>query len=183
MKPSAIAVFNSLLLILINLAVAPAASAYYDPSVQRWINRDPIGEPGFQVASANSDKPIRQRSTMLYGFAGNAPVMRYDLHGLNPVDDAERFWTKVSIPVIVTDLAIIGCICWNLEQGYARLLTTPGTMLITIDSVGAAIGIFLCNGPFAMRLLIEKPEGGETCNFSYVVICLGNDGGGGHPDA
>ena len=24
------------------------ASAYYDPGVQRWINRDPLEEPGFE---------------------------------------------------------------------------------------------------------------------------------------
>jgi hypothetical protein len=35
-----------LLGVLILFSVAPLASAYYDPGVQRWINRDPKGEDG-----------------------------------------------------------------------------------------------------------------------------------------
>ena len=31
------------------LSATPLALAYYDPGVQRWINRDPLGEPGFEV--------------------------------------------------------------------------------------------------------------------------------------
>lgn len=34
------------LLLLILLAGAPLAQAYYDPGIQRWFNRDPIGEQG-----------------------------------------------------------------------------------------------------------------------------------------
>ena len=39
------------LVTLLALFCAPhLASAYYDPGVQRWINRDPCGEVGFEIA-------------------------------------------------------------------------------------------------------------------------------------
>ena len=41
-----------LLTVLALLLAAPLASAYYDPSVQRWINRDPLGESGFEATRA-----------------------------------------------------------------------------------------------------------------------------------
>jgi hypothetical protein len=43
------------------------ASAYYDPGVQRWINRDPIEEHG---------------GRNLYSFAANEPVAHFDALGL-----------------------------------------------------------------------------------------------------
>lgn len=40
---------------------------FYDPNLQRWLNRDPIGEAG---------------GINLYGFSANDPVCRFDLYGL-----------------------------------------------------------------------------------------------------
>jgi hypothetical protein len=53
-----------LLLLLISLQTA---SAYYDPGVQRWINRDPIQERG---------------GVNLYSVVGNAPPNAVDEDGL-----------------------------------------------------------------------------------------------------
>lgn len=56
------------------LPLAPrVASAYYDPGVQRWINRDRIGELG---------------AINLYGFNNNNPINSVDLHGLSVLGDA-----------------------------------------------------------------------------------------------
>src|SRR5262245_31993134 len=43
------------------------ASAFYDPSVQRWVNRDPLEEEG---------------GFNLYGMVFNDPVNAYDAFGL-----------------------------------------------------------------------------------------------------
>lgn len=43
---------------------------FYDPAVQRWLNRDPIVEGG---------------GINLYGFTGNNPINRFDLHGLKVI--------------------------------------------------------------------------------------------------
>jgi hypothetical protein len=57
-----------LLLTLLVLFSAPQlASAYYDPGVQRWINRDPIDEEG---------------GVNLYQYVLNAPVNAVDIRGL-----------------------------------------------------------------------------------------------------
>lgn len=60
---------NHLLRLLLLSALLPSlsASAYYDPSVQRWINRDPMQEAG---------------GTNLYQFIGNSPMSFVDTEGL-----------------------------------------------------------------------------------------------------
>jgi hypothetical protein len=40
---------KSIITLLFVLLTAQAAFAWYDPSTQRWLSRDPVGEPGFQV--------------------------------------------------------------------------------------------------------------------------------------
>jgi len=56
--------------LLLWLAFAPLAQAFYNPSTGRWLNRDPIGERG----GAN-----------LHGFVDNAPSHRFDALGLQPL--------------------------------------------------------------------------------------------------
>lgn len=54
-------------LLLVGLwACPPPAVGYYDPGVQRWVNRDPIEEEG---------------GINLYGFLGNQPTGRIDPYG------------------------------------------------------------------------------------------------------
>jgi len=79
-------------LTLLALLSAPhVASAYYDPGVQRWINRDPIGQSGFELAR-NSRLRItwsflqpaeRFEGPHLYVFTENAPISRVDALGLD----------------------------------------------------------------------------------------------------
>jgi RHS repeat-associated protein len=45
---------------------------YYDPNLQRWLNRDPVEERG---------------GLNLYGFVRNNPITRTDLRGLGPCDN------------------------------------------------------------------------------------------------
>jgi hypothetical protein len=56
------------ILYLIALASAPLVQAYYDPGIQRWINRDPIQEKG---------------GNNLYVFVQNAPIDSSDPEGLD----------------------------------------------------------------------------------------------------
>jgi hypothetical protein len=61
------------------------ASAYYDPGVQRWINRDPLGESGFELPTRGRTPAlligVEQRGG-LFTFVGNAPVRNVDVFGL-----------------------------------------------------------------------------------------------------
>jgi uncharacterized protein RhaS with RHS repeats len=64
-------------LTLLALLSAPdLASAYYDPGVQRWINRDPIGEWG---------------GVNLFGFGNNQPASGIDAYGL-------EWWVMLPYP-------------------------------------------------------------------------------------
>jgi RHS repeat-associated protein len=135
---------------------------FYDPNLQRWINRDPIGEKG---------------GLNLYGIVGNNPITKIDALGQGPVEDAERFWTIIGISTIVSDTTFIACDCWNLKRGYVRLRRTPGAILLAVTPAGAAAGQVACKGgPFRYHLQIEKPGPSEKCSYNYVIICLGGGG-------
>jgi hypothetical protein len=54
-------------LIVAFVGVVEVANAFYDPGLQRWINRDPISEHG---------------SWNLFGFVQNGPTVYIDLFGL-----------------------------------------------------------------------------------------------------
>jgi len=71
MKNVVTKLIRPLALSLLLWAVQPA-SAFYDPSIQRWINRDPINEEG---------------GINLYGFVANDAVNAFDPRGLDIVID------------------------------------------------------------------------------------------------
>jgi hypothetical protein len=67
---------------------------YYDPAAQRWINRDPIKESGFQ-AGARGLGEGEGRVAHPFAFVLNSPVGRQDALGLavwNPLDWGYGNW-------------------------------------------------------------------------------------------
>jgi hypothetical protein len=54
---------KSILAVFFVLLTAQIASAYYCPSTGRWLSRDPVGEPGFQVLMAAAQAPIAATSS------------------------------------------------------------------------------------------------------------------------
>ena len=64
------------------------ARAFYDPGIQRWLNRDPLMDAGStvfdQMSQRTSSKLFRheQRQPNGYEFVNNAPVIQFDLFGL-----------------------------------------------------------------------------------------------------
>ena len=96
---------------LFALLTAQAALAWYDPSTQRWLSRDPLGEPGFEALrtatqtvslSASVSPQILSRwitrgpvsqiaggklladEPNAYHFVGNNPINSSDASGLTP---------------------------------------------------------------------------------------------------
>lgn len=62
------------------MLVTMTAAGFYDPSLQRWINRDPLGESGFeQVGAKNSND---RTSPNAYLFVYNDPLDLVDPRGL-----------------------------------------------------------------------------------------------------
>ena len=71
------------LLILGGMSLAPPrADGYYDPGVQRWINRDPVAEAGFR-ATSHSERACTSDTEGAYEFCANSPVGRWDYLGLD----------------------------------------------------------------------------------------------------
>jgi RHS repeat-associated protein len=69
-------------LTLLALFSAPSLpSAYYDPGVQRWINRDPLAEGGFSRLRQTGTSR-RGETVSLYCMAHNDPLNKVDPLGL-----------------------------------------------------------------------------------------------------
>jgi hypothetical protein len=102
-----------------------AAFAFYDPTVGRWLSRDPVGEPGFQVLHAATATPQmiapvslppsrwiqrdaitnlntneKQGGVNRYGFVENNPIGKIDPLGLLTWSQAgEAIWTAAGYVV------------------------------------------------------------------------------------
>jgi hypothetical protein len=68
------------------------ATAFYDPTIQRWPNRDPLGETGFDVVL--NEMPLSTSpldflddvvGDILYSFSSANPINRVDLDGRKDV--------------------------------------------------------------------------------------------------
>lgn len=76
MKSGTLTIFKLLLLVLVNLAVAPFASGYYDPGVQRWINRDPIDDIGFETLQPEVQSSEKEENS--FRFVVNNSISAID---------------------------------------------------------------------------------------------------------
>ena len=57
---------------------------FFDPNLQRWPNRDPLGEFGFELLRGR--KPSHKTDPNLYEFVDNSPIQRIDARGLKVTD-------------------------------------------------------------------------------------------------
>jgi RHS repeat-associated protein len=69
---------------------------FYDLNLQRWLNRDPLGEPGFEVLRSGPADVLGDGPN-LYGYVKNRPVDLTDPLGL----DGEA--TLVAEPTLLMD--------------------------------------------------------------------------------
>src|SRR5260370_4333426 len=85
---------------------------FYEPNLQRWPNRDPLGESSFELLRGRKSTPapsfvrtrVRSSGSDLYGFVHNQPLDHYDALGLaergpgttacqQATEQAEAAWT------------------------------------------------------------------------------------------
>jgi len=68
-------------LLFISLWVCPrTANAFYDPGIQRWVNRDPLGDAGTSARFQQQNAPDGYSN--LFKFAQNHPQNASDAFGL-----------------------------------------------------------------------------------------------------
>jgi hypothetical protein len=112
---------NKILPVLFALVViftTNQASAYYSPTTGRWLSRDPMGEPGFELLRASSrvprvgqvvsvaslppsrlfvrDSAAAEKEPNRYAFVKNDPESKIDLFGLSSEPDVS--WAPASCP-------------------------------------------------------------------------------------
>ena len=58
---------------------------FYDPGMQRWLNRDPMGEVGFQLGRKRGVS-LTGSTSHSYAFLRNAPYQNVDPLGLSPLN-------------------------------------------------------------------------------------------------
>jgi RHS repeat-associated protein len=59
---------------------------FYDPNLQRWINRDPISERGFRTVVKQAKMHTAVEENTLYVAFSNDPLNKYDAFGLSIVN-------------------------------------------------------------------------------------------------
>jgi len=112
---------------------------YYDPNLQRWPNRDPIGEDG---------------GNNLYGFVGNSPVNWLDLYGLTIINlfpTNSKQWTNVNSMTnnpgtIIVAGHCVGGIMYSNGVPITPAQVWPLITNCTDYSPQSPIQILVCNG-------------------------------------
>jgi RHS repeat-associated protein len=125
---------------------------YYNPSLQRWMSRDPIAEPGFRLlyTRKGEDYPARWVSGMsatavlnLYTVVGNKPVCYVDPYGL---EGMAQCWTDCMNTLVPFPLKICGAFS-GLGALAAKVAgaTTVGEVLLILPvwASGSGVGCFL----------------------------------------
>lgn len=162
------------LTILVLLLLAQQTSAFYDPSVQRWVNRDPINELGLQALIRRNNHVFITEELHLYKFVHNKPINGVDPHGLDiKIPSTVTTWFKCSIGIGMAvgfaDLMIVANLCDDLKAGESAFVETPLSRVLT--AANAAIIVFQCpTGGRAYRK-VTKSENGVDCTVDTYIIC------------
>jgi RHS repeat-associated protein len=156
---------------------------YYSPSMQRWVNRDPIADPAHEALRTRSavrqalGRDAQNREWLLYSFVGNSPLEKIDPDGrkfvVGPGSGLVNNWYKcqgvLGVLVMLADLYFLSEACDHLGYGESLLLQTAGSRVMTIPNMAAIIAY--CNGPGVLAYNVNKDEAGK-CTATLVVVCL-----------
>ncbi|HVU34928.1 MAG TPA: RHS repeat-associated core domain-containing protein [Opitutaceae bacterium] len=135
---------------------------YYDPRTGRWLGRDPIGENG---------------GMNLYGFCGNDPLDRWDVHGEDPSTDKGGYATGPSSTTYTAPNGDTyttnadGSVTRQLSDGSTATFVknddgTITTTLTTATSVSTGVTTINDNGSLTLDSLSSSPNV-STFNFTY----------------
>jgi hypothetical protein len=139
------------------LASVQLASAFYDPTVQRWITRDPIGEVGFECSRRTLSDLLRPGPNP-HAFLGNSPLDKRDPFGL-----AEDFMDPSKGDKAIFDLLK------KLKKIYDSMPDNPKECMDPCTSATSLRAICDCLWE-AMQKMKKNPKGGA--NDMAECVCL-----------
>jgi RHS repeat-associated protein len=100
------------------LALVSSANAFYDPTVGRWLNRDPLGDEAFlmeQMQGKPFEEQVRLREESFknpYRFVDNDPTNKFDPVGLQAIvgiygfgPATSQFWLNDPSNLVVARIA------------------------------------------------------------------------------
>lgn len=153
------------------------ASAFYDPGTQRWLNRDPLGELGFEIGRGHQTFKSMQlfprfaelsEGADLYEFVRNNPNGFVDTDGLGTIVIPWEFARPDPIDAAAAGGALLG---GGLLWAFPNAMTWPGkeignlacrlqppfqeTCFLAIEVDGFCI--FTC--PSGPRVIASPPTG------------------------
>lgn len=79
-------------MVLLGLLIGQHALGFYNPSSGRWLNRDPVWEPGLQKLRDEQAKRTWNENGNLYAFVGNNSVQEIDIDGRWQSDFKDPPW-------------------------------------------------------------------------------------------
>jgi len=141
---------------------------FYDPYLQRWMNRDPINE-GVPTALLTEIPPPAGETDNSYLACRNDLVNKCD-------GDGRAVVAPVVVVVIADSLATEVaarryCVC-AFERGEERFIRSPVAVALHFSATALSIIATHRDGPGTVRLRLWKDERGD-CHDQYVIICLG----------
>jgi RHS repeat-associated protein len=120
---------------------------FYDPHLQRWANRDPLGEPGFESPLAIPSQLRRRRPSGevlqgpdLYAFVGNSAEDKFDPFGLSGITTGKGGGHGTFCPVDCAsaevhcnEAAIAGCAILCMTSGPFALPCTVACSIVAME--------------------------------------------------
>jgi len=141
---------------------------FYDPNLQRWLNRDPINEVGHQLIRQNSRQFVEPEETNLYRFAGNEPILKWDAFALLvlPGRPTTEEGCDAQYDARMKDVRKAGAKCLQGALKHGIVLTVVlggGGMVVGASKGGAAgAGIGLIVGTGAAAVI-------DLCSYSHCM--------------
>jgi RHS repeat-associated protein len=138
---------------------------FYHPMLQRWMNRDPIGEAGFRAQFRVLSKPVRMHLTA-YSFVSNDPLSACDPFGLTDYRGIDE--------IVNGSTSLEDCLdgCDNLRQKDLQRLVGPAAAARTTGTlIGGMVvvvgGLLLVPPPSRIIGCVVIVGGGLYCGYEW----------------
>jgi RHS repeat-associated protein len=136
---------------------------FYDPNLQRWISRDPVGEGGFEIARGGFASQLGDGPN-LYSFVYNKPFDFVDSDGLAAV-------IAIGGASPILENPIGASLCAGAALGAGLCCLFPNTMTKPGELVGHLIKKPITMKPCTYTCVIQE-NGGRTRTIQRTVNVL-----------